>query len=220
MPSESVENYLKAIYKLERGEGWVANRDIAERLKVSPPSVSRMVKRLGEMSWVEHHPYHGVRLTDSGRERALRVTRNHRILETYLAQVLGMGWDEVDAEVERLEHAVSEQLINRLEEALGFPKLDPHGSPIPDRHGVLPQGDGSVSLLDLSPGAKGRITRIADAAAAALAYLGERGLIPGTPIELVAKEPFEGPIHLRVSGESVHLGNDLARRVQVLPSKE
>ncbi|MEE8142482.1 MAG: metal-dependent transcriptional regulator, partial [Planctomycetota bacterium] len=127
--TESVENYLKAIFKLENGGG-VGTGEIANRLHISSSSVSRMLKRLSKQEWVEHSPYRGVRLTEKGRRQALRVIRNHRILETYLAEILGVPWDRVDGEVEQLEHGVSDELITRMEEALGFPKRDPHGSPI------------------------------------------------------------------------------------------
>ena len=215
MTTESVENYLKAIYKLQDGDEPVATSEIAERLSVSAPSVSRMMKRLSESEWVDHQPYKGVRLTKKGRRHALRVIRYHRILETYLAQVLGMSWNRVDKEVERLEHVVSEELINRMEEALGFPNVDPHGSPIPDRNGKLPETEESRLLFDLEAGDSGQVTRIADAPPEELAYLEQRGLIPGAKLILNSKEPFGGPICIVVDGKEVHLGPALTQRISV-----
>lgn len=215
MASESVENYLKSIYKLQQDREWVSNGEIATRLSVSPPSVTRMVKRLCELEWLERNSYHGVRLTQAGSARALRVIRNHRILETYFAKVLGMSWDVVDAEVERLEHVASDALINRMEEVLSFPTQDPHGSPIPDRNGRLPEPDGSVPLLEVPVGGGGRITRIAEAQPEALTYLKSKGLTPGAAIRVEAREPFDGPVQVAVGADTVFLGRDLARRVRV-----
>ncbi len=220
LASESVENYLKAIYKLERGGEWVSTSHIAERLHISAPSVSRMLKKLSESRWVQHTPYRGVKLTRGGRRAALRVIRNHRILETYLAQVLGMPWDRVDEEVERLEHVVSDALINRMEEVLGFPDQDPHGSPIPDRKGNMPAPDGSIPLVELEVGDHGTVARIADAPSRALSYLEGRGVIPGARLKLIGREPFAGPLELRIQKHTIYLGQELARRVLVVRAEE
>ncbi len=215
MTSESVENYLKAIYKLQ-GDDWVSTSEIAQRLGISSPSVSRMMKRLSQRKWVRHSPYKGVRLTSEGRRQALRVVRNHRILEAYFSEVLGMPWDRVDREVERLEHVVSDDLINRMEEALGFPKHDPHGSPIPDREGKMPASDESQPLTELDAGSHIEVSRIADAPPSALAYLKERGVVPGSKLELLRREPFDGPVVLKIEGRTVFLGVELSRRIWVV----
>ncbi|HIA26564.1 MAG TPA: metal-dependent transcriptional regulator [Planctomycetes bacterium] len=222
MISESSENYLKAIFKLQRDQEWVATGEVARRVGVAPPSATRMIQRLGERGWVEHGAYRGVRLTDEGRRRALKVVRSHRILETYLAEVLGMPWDRVHSEVERLEHVVSEDLVNRLEEALGFPIEDPHGSPIPDRDGHLPEEDNAQPLSSSEVGRTYLVRRISDAPAGALQYLGSHGIVPGVTLVLEKREPFEGPLLLKVGGDSssregVPLGRELARRILVEP---
>lgn len=218
MTSESIENYLKAIYKLEDGEQWVTTGDLARRLGYSPPSVSRMVKKLSERDWVLHSPYQGVRLTDAGRRHALRIIRNHRILETYFAEVLGMPWERVDDEVERLEHVVSDELIDRMEKALGFPERDPHGSPIPDRDGRMPSDDELQPLVELdTAGITVRIQRIADAHPEALSYLDGLGVRPGVSIRYVGAEPFGGPLRIEVAGQAVHLGHELALKILVVP---
>jgi DtxR family Mn-dependent transcriptional regulator len=219
--TESVENYLKAIFKLGGESEDVATGEIARRLGVSAPSVSRMLKRLGEQGWVEHTAYQGVRLTGAGRRQAMRVIRSHRILETYLAQVLGLPWDRVDAEVERLEHVVSEELVNRMEEALGYPESDPHGSPIPDRNGNLPVDDGSHPLVEAPAGAELVVRRVRDAPPDALQYLAHLGVVPGARLRFLGLEPYDGPatLYLIESGgkESapIALGRTLAARILV-----
>lgn len=219
--TESAENYLKAIFKLGGEREEVSTGEIARRLGVSAPSVSRMLKRLGEKGWVEHTAYQGVRLTEAGRRHAMRVVRCHRILETYLAKVLGLPWDRVDAEVERLEHVVSEELVNRMEEALGYPESDPHGSPIPDREGNLPVDDGSGPLVEAAAGAELVVRRVRDATPDALQYLAKLGVVPGARLRFLGLEPYDGPatIHLVEAGgkESapIALGRALAARVLV-----
>jgi DtxR family Mn-dependent transcriptional regulator len=221
--TESAENYLKAIFKLGGEREEVSTGEIARRLGVSAPSVSRMLKRLGAEGWVEHTAYQGVRLTEAGRRQAIRVVRCHRILETYLAKVLGLPWDRVDAEVERLEHVVSEELVNRMEEALGFPASDPHGSPIPDREGNLPVDDGSRPLVEASPGAELVVRRVRDATPDALQYLAKLGVVPGARLRLDGLEPYDGPAILRLIGEGgepdepIALGRPLAARVLASP---
>lgn len=215
LASESIEDYLKAIYKLEKDGEWATTGDVARRLGISAPSASRMMKKLSGAALVDHNPYHGVRLTPEGRREALRIVRNHRILETYLVGVLGMPWDRVDHEVERLEHVVSDDLINRMDEALGFPSFDPHGSPIPGRDGQLPEVDGTRRLTDLETGEKAKVSRVADASPEALTFLGQRGLRPGTEFELVRQEPFHGPLVLRLGSTEVYLGREIAARVLV-----
>jgi len=216
--TESAENYLKAIFKLGGVQQGVSTGDIARRLGVRAPSVSRMLKRLGEQGFVEHIAYQGVKLTGSGRQHALRVIRSHRILETYLAQVLDMPWDRVDAEVERLEHVVSEDLVNRLEEALGYPEKDPHGSPIPDRQGNLPVEDDSKPLPQLEPGCEIVVRRVRDAEPGALQYLAEHGVVPGALWRFLRLEPYEGPYLLEALTEQasvIAIGRPLAARIYV-----
>ncbi len=225
--TESAENYLKAILKLGGEREEVATGEIARRLGVTAPSVSRMLKRLGEKGWVEHTAYQGVRLTEEGRRHATRVIRSHRILETYLVVVLGLPWDRVDAEVERLEHVVSEELINRMEEALGYPESDPHGSPIPDREGNFPQDDGSCPLTEAPSGAEVEVRRVRDAQPGALQYLAAHGVIPGARLRFRGLEPFDGPALLEpISPEGeppaspIAIGRSLAARVFVQRSDE
>jgi len=217
VPSESEENYLRALWKLSGPpDQWIATGKLADRVGVSHPSATRMVGRLGEQGWVEHEPYRGVRLTDLGRELALQTVRRHRILESYISTILGVPWDQVDGEVERLEHAVSDDLVCRMEEALGFPARDPHGSPIPDRDGKLPTRVEEIILTEAPIAVELEVVRVSDAQPEVLQWLGERGVTPGTKVTITAREPGGGPVLLSVGPDRpVALGGTLARSIEV-----
>ena len=218
LPSESEENYLRALWKLSgEPQQWIATGKLADRVGVSHPSATRMAGRLGEQGWVEHEPYRGVRLTDTGRELAVQTVRRHRILESYIATILGVPWDRVDGEVERLEHAVSEELICRMEEALGFPSRDPHGSPIPDREGRLPGKVEEIILTEAPIAVELEVIRVIDALPDVLSWLGERGVTPGSRIIVEAREPGGGPLLLLASeGEKpVAISGSLAQSIEV-----
>ena len=219
MPSESEENYLRAIWKLagDDDSNWIPTGLVAERVGVSPPSATSMVQQLCDRGWLDHKRYHGVRLTSEGRELAVQTVRRHRILETYLSEILGVPWDRVDSEVERLEHSVSEDLICRMEEALDFPDRDPHGSPIPDRDGKLPsQQDLFLDQASLSKELK--IVRVEDALPEVLHWLGERGVRPGVAVTVESREPAGGPVLLRVPGQepALAISVELARSIRVV----
>ena len=219
MPSESEENYLRALWKLSGGpEQWIATGKLADRVGVSHPSATRMAGRLGDQGWVEHEPYRGVRLTATGRELAIQTVRRHRILESYISTILGVPWDQVDAEVERLEHAVSDDLICRMEEALGFPARDPHGSPIPDREGRLPTTVEEITLTEAPIAVALEVVRVIDAQPDVLQWLGERGVTPGSRITIEAREPGGGPLLLMSTGTDrpVALSGTLARSIEVI----
>jgi DtxR family Mn-dependent transcriptional regulator len=212
--SSAVEDYAKAIYALEQREGAVSTNSLAERLGVTPGSASGMVKRLGELGLVEHRPYHGVSLTEDGRRVALEVMRHHRLLELYLVQSLGLPWDRVHQEAEVLEHVLSEELEEQIAAALGDPTHDPHGDPIPTRDLRIEEG-ASESLQALEPGARARFTRVSDSDPEMLRFLAERGIAPGDELEVIDKQPFDGPLFVRF-GEDVHvLGGGLARAMRV-----
>ncbi len=218
LPSESEENYLRALWKLSgEPEQWVPTGKLADRVGVSHPSATRMAGRLGERGWVEHEPYRGVRLTTGGRELALQMVRRHRILETYISKILGVPWDQVDAEVERLEHAVSDDLICRMEEALGFPARDPHGSPIPDRDGCLPTTAEEILLTEAPITEELEVVRVIDSGPEVLQWLGERGVTPGSIISIEAKEPGGGPLLLNSKeiDRPIALGGTLASSILV-----
>ena len=211
-----VEDYLKAVYDLERRGGSAATNDLAQRLGVAPASVSGMVRRLAEQGLLTYERYRGVRLTDDGRRAALRTLRRHRILECYLATVLGYPWDRVHEEAERLEHAASDELIDRMAGAIGDPAFDPHGAPIPTREGAVDERR-HLALADLETGARARVVRVSDEDGALLRYLGELALTPGTELTLVDRAPFGGPLTLAVGDARPAVGPSVAEQVLVEP---
>jgi DtxR family transcriptional regulator, Mn-dependent transcriptional regulator len=213
--SESIENYAKAIYALERrGRGVVTTNALAERLGVTPASASGMVKRLDELKLVTHVPYKGVKLTPRGKRVALEVLRHHRLLELYLTESLGLPWDRVHDEAEVLEHVLSEELEELIAAKLGNPTRDPHGDPIPSRELRIEEGE-TESLATLEVGARGVFVRISDSDPAMLRHLAECGITPGDALEIVDKQPFGGPLFARF-GDHVHaLGGELAGAMRV-----
>jgi DtxR family Mn-dependent transcriptional regulator len=212
--SSAVEDYAKAIYALEQREGSVSTNSLAERLGVTAGSASGMVKRLGELGLVEHRPYRGVSLTEDGRRVALEVMRHHRLLELYLVKSLGVPWDRVHQEAEVLEHVLSEELEELIAAALGNPTHDPHGDPIPTRDLRIEEGP-SESLQALEPGDRARFTRVSDSDPEMLRFLADRGIAPGDELEVIDKQPFDGPLFVRF-GDDVHvLGGGLARAMRV-----
>ncbi|HET7296891.1 MAG TPA: metal-dependent transcriptional regulator [Gemmatimonadales bacterium] len=210
--TRSVEDYLKAIYHLSSQGGFAATSDIAAMLEVAPPSVSGMVKRLSETGLIEHVPYRGVQLTAQGRRAALRMIRRHRILELYLTQQLHYDWDGVHAEAERLEHAVSDDLIERMASALGQPQYDPHGDPIPTAAGDIEEAE-LVSLADARVGAKLELRQVGTQDAPRLRYFAEQGLTPGVLLMVSERQPFNGPTNIALvpSGDPRVVGRELAQ---------
>lgn len=210
----SMEDYLKAAYRLEQDGGAVTTLRMAEELGLSGPSVTNMVKRLDELKLVVHNRYHGIALTPSGRSVALEVIRHHRLLELYLSEALGFTLDEVHAEAERLEHHVSEELESRMEQALGFPQFDPHGDPIPGRDGELPVLADSA-LETLAAGDSGRVSRVSDRDPDRLRYLYGLGVKPGSHIRIVECLPFDGPVRIEVDDTEQLLPHSVAQLVRV-----
>ena len=210
--TRSVEDYLKAIYLLGAKGQPAATSDIALRLELSAPSVSGMIKRLSDQGLIEHEPYKGVELTPAGRRVALRMLRRHRVIEAYLVGFLGYRWDTVHDEAERLEHAVSEQLIERMAEALGHPRFDPHGDPIPDQDGAMDELV-YTPLAEIPTGETAEIRRVATSQAERLRFLEGAGLIPGTRITVTQHQPFRGPITVTAGGQERVVGHELAEQV-------
>lgn len=207
--TRSVEDYLKSIFHLTSQGGFATTSDIAAMLEIAPPSVSGMVKRLSETGLIEHVPYRGVQLTPQGRRAALQMIRRHRILEVYLTQQLGYDWGDVHAEAERLEHAVSDKLIERMAGALGNPRYDPHGAPIPTAAGDIEEAE-LFTLADAAVGATIVVRQVGDDDPARLRYLAEQGLTPGTRLTVIERQPFNGPTTVRSGTETRVIGQELA----------
>jgi DtxR family Mn-dependent transcriptional regulator len=204
----SAEDYLKAIFVLS-ADAPASTNQIAERLDLAPASVSGMIRRLSGQKLLDHEPYRGVVLTPAGRRLALRVLRRHRLIEAYLVKFLGYRLDNVHAEADRLEHAVSDTLVERMAGALGHPRFDPHGDPIPDRNGLFDEV-AYTPLPDLAVGEEAELHRIDTSDAERLRYLAQAGLVPGARVRLLERQPFAGPVTVDVEGASRVLGRDLA----------
>jgi DtxR family Mn-dependent transcriptional regulator len=213
--SDAVEDYAKAIYAIQLyQEGPVTTSELAERLDVAPSSVTAMLKRLDELELVRYEPYHGVTLTPSGERVALEVIRHHRLIEAFLAESLKMPWDRVHDEAEVLEHYISEELEERMSNALGDPSRDPHGDPIPSAELDLADEE-TVSLADLRSGHGATFTRVSDSDPAMLRYLAERGIRPGAQLRVTGEQPFGGPLYVEVDGREQALGGRLADKMRV-----
>jgi DtxR family Mn-dependent transcriptional regulator len=218
----AVEDYSKAIFALEsRGEEPVSTNALAERLGITPGSVSAMLRRLDELGLITHVPYRGVRLTADGRRIALEVIRHHRLLESYLAEALGMPWDRVHDEAEVLEHVLSDDLEELIAAKLGHPTVDPHGDPIPSADLELEER-ATDRMESMQPGDEGLFVRVSDSDPEMLRYLAERGISPGDSFAVRERQPFGGPLFV-LFGEREHaIGGRLAdaMRVEVERSSE
>jgi DtxR family Mn-dependent transcriptional regulator len=192
-----VEDYLKAIFEIENATSAAGTNEIAQALGIAPASVTGMLRRLSELGLISYERYHGVRLSDLGRRAALRTIRRHRVIEAYLTKALGYPWDRVHEEAERLEHAASDDLIDRMAAAIGEPATDPHGAPIPTREGTV-DAPTLLALVDVPVGQVVRVRRVGDRDPERLRYLAQLGVTPGTDVRVVARAPFGGPITLRV----------------------
>src|SRR5918999_3342750 len=191
--SPAAQDYLKALYReAEEGGGDASTTAIASRLGVSAASATNMLKKLAVAGLVEHSRYHGSRLTEDGEAVALEVIRHHRLIETYLAEALGVPWDEVHAEAEVLEHVLSEQLEARISERLGHPSADPHGHPIPSSELEMPEVS-ARRLWDVRAGLV-MVERVSDAHPGSLRYLADLGVKPGVAVEVVGRGPLGGPL--------------------------
>lgn len=209
-----MEDYLKVIYMLEESGERVTTQAIAERMSVAAPSATGMIKRLADINLIDYERYRSIELTPAGRKIALEVVRHHRLLELYLAEALGYGWDEVHDEADRLEHTISEEFEARIDRALGFPTADPHGDPIPTMSGEVPST--SVSRLStIETGGRAVVIRVAGGDGAKLRYFSEIGLIPRADVTVVERMPFNGPLRIRIDGQEHVIGFDLATEIFV-----
>jgi DtxR family Mn-dependent transcriptional regulator len=213
-----MQDYLKTIYKLQKEREdieVVTNSLIAESMQIAAPSATNMIKKLAEIHLVEHIPYHGVVLTEAGEKIALEILRHHRLLEFYLAEALGYSWDEVDAEAEKLEHVISEELEDRIDMVMGFPTVDPHGAPIPTRRGDIAYQD-RLPLSRLPVGQTAVIQQVSDENPELLRYIKDLGLKLGTRMKVQDRAPFNGPLLVAVEADREHsMGLEVASQIFV-----
>ncbi|RPD45948.1 metal-dependent transcriptional regulator [Hymenobacter sediminis] len=206
MPSYTEENYLKAIYKLSEAQPGteVSTNSVAEALQTRAASVTDMLRRLGEKGLLHYTRYRGVTLTSEGRRLALLTIRKHRLWEVFLVQQLGFTWDEVHDVAEQMEHIDSDLLIDRLDEFLGYPQLDPHGDPIPTAEGILHRPQHRL-VADLRPGDQGIVVAVKNTSVPFLQYLDKVGLNLGTHIEVLDKILFDNSFEIRINKTKEHL---------------
>ena len=214
---QSTQNYLKTIFSLSNGvtQTQVKVSDISKRLEISPAAVTEMIKKLDQKGFVKNEPYKGVFLTKKGLKIGCNMVRHHRLWETYLNKVLGVPWDKVHDEAERLEHACSDYLINRIEEQLHFPEFDPHGNPIPDRQGVMPDMDNYIPLIESQPGVECKILRVVDLGEAYLQHLDALGISLNCTISLVEVLDFDDSVVCKLNGKNTMLSKKAASHIFV-----
>jgi DtxR family transcriptional regulator, Mn-dependent transcriptional regulator len=216
--SESIQNYLKAIYNLIASDHNASGQEIASVLKVSAPGVTKMLQHLAANKLIYYTPYQPVTLTELGEKIALEVIRHHRLLELYLMESLGYGWERVHAEAERLEHHISEEFEDIIERLLGFPEYDPHGDPIPSRDGKMPPIP-TETLLSQRDGSLVIVRRVTDEDPSLLIYLAEHKLRPKAVVLIEEREPFGGSLNLLIDNNRVRVSPDAARSVFVEPAQ-
>ena len=213
--SQSVEDYLKVIYQLETEGLGATTNNIAEMMEVSSASVTNMLKRLARLNLIEHTSYKGAKLTEAGCKIALEILRHHRLLELYLKEIMGYGWDEVHEEAEKLEHHISEQFEDKIAELLNYPTHDPHGDPIPTKDGIMPKM-ALLPLTDASINNQYIIGRVRDQESELLRYFEKIGVIPGVQIRIIDKAPFNGPILVKLEDVEKTIGFNIAEQVYLV----
>jgi DtxR family Mn-dependent transcriptional regulator len=206
--------YLAEIYRLQDARSWPTLSMVADSMGVSLQAASRMIRRMIEHGYILHEPYKGVRLTPAGEAIALQVIRRHRILEVFMVKVMGFGWDEVHDLVESLERGVVDLLVDRMDAMAGYPRRCPHGEPIPSKEGVMPVVD-DMPLTEWPDNALAEVSRVKTHNPEKLRYLQSVRLIPGNAVKVVARSPFNGPLHLDCAGERLVIGNELASELYV-----
>jgi DtxR family transcriptional regulator, Mn-dependent transcriptional regulator len=220
MVSSTVENYLKAFLKLEDMKEKASTSTVARHLSVADASVTDMLRKLQKNGLLEYKPYYGATLTTEGRTLALRILRRHRLIELFLHQVMGYGWEQVHDEAEKLEHVVSDLFVERIDAYLGYPKKDPHGEAIPDAMGFRGE-ELDICLLDAEPGLY-VVRKVINARPEFLAYLERESLKPGVSFRLLERAPFHGPIKIQLAGhhEPQYFGLEAAKSIYVMATQK
>jgi len=213
MKNISKEDYLSAIYKLRDEAGEIKPNLIAENLEISPAAVTDMLKKLSKDGYVKYQKYKGIKLTSKGEKYAVNMIRKHRLWETFLYETLGMPWEKIHDEAEKLEHLTSDELINKLEEFLNFPENDPHGYPIPDRTGKFPEQKSVVALSEMNKNERGKISRISDFKSELLIYTRRQGINIGEKIYIKDKLEFDGSIVININNKEISLSSKIASNI-------
>jgi len=214
MQSFTEENYLKVIYHLAEQTNNVQTNAIAEQIQTKPASVTDMIKKLAEKGLVDYVKYQGVTLTEKGRQTAIDIVRKHRLWEVFLVDKLNFKWDEVHDVAEELEHIKSVDLIERLDEFLGFPKSDPHGDPIPDKNGRFAKTQ-FIKLIELKIGDSGTITGVSQHTSAFLKHLEKLGLTLGKQIEISDVTDFDGSVEILVNQKQINISREVAKHILI-----
>lgn len=215
MKNISKEDYLSAIYKFRDENGEIKPNQIAESLDISNAAVTDMLRKLSTDGFVVYKKYKGIKLTDEGEIYAKNMVRRHRLWETFLHQVLGMSWDKVHDEAEKLEHSSSDELINRIEEYLDYPESDPHGYPIPDRKGKLPKHKEAIAVSGLNKNNKAEVIRVNDSHAGMLSYITRIGIELGKEITIKDVLEFDGSMVLKINNKDVNISKTIASNIFV-----
>jgi DtxR family Mn-dependent transcriptional regulator len=213
-PSAAMREYLAEIFRLQEDSPLVNTTSLANRLNVSAPAVPRMLKRLRNAGYVEHKPYEGFALTEFGKEEALKELRRHRILEVFLVNIMGFTWDETHEHADDLGRGLNDIIVKRMAKMTDNPTRCPHGEPIPDENGNLPEVN-DICIINLGVGYKGEISRVRTHDSDRLQYFASLGLVPQTKLEIVGRAPFNGPMRLRLNREEVVLGVEMTKLLWV-----
>jgi DtxR family transcriptional regulator, Mn-dependent transcriptional regulator len=212
--SPIMREYLGEIYRLERGAEEVTTSALAERLEVSPSAVARMLRRLHNARMLTHVPYQGIHLTPEGQREALHSIRRHRLLEVFLVKVMGFRWDEVHEQAHGLQLTISDDFEDRMDIVAGFPTHCPHGDPIPTKDGRMATTN-DLPLQDVPANTRAVLRRVKTDDGDKLRYLQELGLVPGVPVRVTHRAPFNGPLRLQANGRDHVIGTELAKALRV-----
>jgi DtxR family Mn-dependent transcriptional regulator len=217
--NQTIEDYLRSMFRLESRDGKTSNAALAKELAISSSAVTEMARRLAEGGLLSYQKYQGLKLTKAGRDVAVSVTRRHRLWEVFLIQHLGFEWDEVHALADQLEHIGSEELVDRLEKFLGYPTHDPHGDPIPNKKGEI-KNRPLVPLAQLEPGDTGTVARVSDEFPELLRYASSLGLSIAAEVRVVERIAFDCSVRLLANGREAVVSEKLANSVFLqLPEK-
>ena len=215
MPTQTKENYLKAIYFLDQKSQDVSLTALSREMRVSVPTTNNMVKNLQEIGWIDYTRYKPIRLTEKGRKAAARIVRKHRLTEMFLTRIMGFGWEEVHDIAEDVEHVQSDKLFDRMDELLGFPNLDPHGSPIPDKEGNIEEHN-YISLSEVAEGQRVRLRSLSQSSKELLLYLNHKKISLGTELMVIGIEAFDRSYEVAYDRyHSVILSHEVCRQLEV-----